>query len=92
MSVVTSVHVSDQHQNKYKYSESYRCMMYRYGGHSLRFSDGFYEKLSRGSIHVGSFSLHSLFMVKGLTRRMGSLSSIMQVGNLVNLSIHMPDF
>jgi hypothetical protein len=29
---------------------------------------------------------------EGLTRRMRPLSSIMQVGNLVNLSIHLADF
>ncbi len=43
---------------------------------------------------VGSY-FHFLWVIltaEGLTRRMGPLSSIMQVGNLVNLSIHLADF
>ena len=55
---------------------------YTHGGYSLRFSDGFYEKVSRG--YIESFAVHLLFKVdndsQGLTRQMGPLSSIMQAG------------
>jgi hypothetical protein len=41
--------------------------------------------------------IHFLWVIlvltaEGLTRQMGPLSSIMQVGNLLNLSIHLADF
>ena len=41
-----------------------------------------------------SFVGHLLWVImtaKGLSRRMGPLSSIMHVGNLVNVSIRIPD-
>ena len=64
----------------------------QYGGYSLCFSDGFYEKVSRG--YIESFAVHLLFKVdndsQGLTRQMGPLSSIMQAGNLAHKFVDSP--